>query len=293
MKYVFLAAFLWVSWHCQAYPVIKSKWSKPMIKLGEPVDLIVWTEYPARWQVVFPDSSHSFGSFICTGYVYSPTYSFDTLSIDTVRYTLVFFELDSTPVTIVPVTYFPPGDSLVLFTDSMRINLWELLPNPAPDTLQFIAITEAMPVYYAFNWIYWIIGSIAGLLIATAALLMVAPRIIRYYRKKKLQKRFLSFIQEFEQFTAQAKSSLKPEPLEKAYLLWKEMIQEITREPLTAQSGSEIARKQGMESLATVLFDLDVAVYSRKVGVSTPEALRLLREKAYDLLQQKLQELEK
>jgi hypothetical protein len=58
-------------------------------------------------------------------------------------------------------------------------------------------------------------------------------------------------------------------------------------------SGSEIAQKKGMENLSGVLFDLDIAVYSRKVAPNTPDALRNLREKAYEMLQQKLQELEK
>jgi hypothetical protein len=294
VRYLLFAAFWLLCSYGSAYPILKSKWSKPLVKLGEPVELLVWTEYPAKWQVLFPDSSYSFGSFLCTQYSYSPTFSFDTVSVDTVRYTLVYFELDSAPATAVAVTYYPPGeDSLVRTTDSMRLQLWELLPNPAPDTLQFLATTDSQPVDYAFNLLYWVLGLLACLLVLTAMGMMLAPRMIRHFRKKRLQKRFLQFVQDFEQLFSLSKATLNPEPLEKAYLLWKDMVQEISREPITALSGSEIAQKKGMENLSGVLFDLDIAVYSRKVAPNTPDALRNLREKAYEMLQQKLQELEK
>ncbi len=291
-RLIFLICLLSTQFSWAEEVSLTSKFSKPFAKLGEPFDLIVVARYPANWQIVFPDSSYSFPGFLCIGKKYGPTRSYGATSVDSVRYKLVTFDLDSQRKVALPVYFYPPDDSLSKVTDSLTFYLEELLPNPAPDTLQFIANGAFLPVDTMFNIYYWTAGGIISILVLGTLVLVFGPKVFAHFRKRKLIKQFAEFSRNFHEYQKRAQQETTPEPIEKAFISWKEWLQTLSGVKITALSGSELAGRKEFAELETLLKSLDRAVYSRKVPAELPQRLEELLSYAQNTMERKLIELE-
>lgn len=271
---------------------LKAQLSKPFAKLGEPFDLIVVARYPVHWQTVFPDSAYSFPGFVCLGKKYANTRSEGEFSVDSVRYRLSTFDLDSQRKIALPVYFYPPGDSLKKVTDSLPFYLQELLPNPAPDTLQFIANGTFLPIQPLFNVYYWAAGGSVSIVLLVTLFLLFGRKVLAYFKKQKLIKQYAEFSRTFYNYQKQAEQTPGPEPIERAFVAWKEWIQTLTEVKITALSGSELAGKKEFADLEGLLKALDRAVYSRKVPEDLPHKLAELLRHAQYSMERKLIELE-
>ncbi len=271
---------------------VDAKFDRPFVKLGEPVKFTVVAEYPVSWQVVFPDSGYNFGKLICTGFKPIRTVSRDSISVDSAEYTLVTFELDSILSLSLPIYFFPLGDSTVLWTPERKLALQELLPDPAPDTLQFIANVGALPPSLAFNTPYWIAGGVVLLIVLVILLLIFGPRVLRQIQKNRVKKYFILFIEEFERDQSAIRQSLDPDKVEQAYARWKKLLQQISKEPFAALTGSEIGSRMNDSQLNKALQEVDIAIYSRKVPEHILQQLGVLKQTAKAMLDRKLAELD-
>ena len=251
---------------------VKGEFLDDTLKIGYPVKYSLSVEYPSKWQVFFPDSSYSFGSFEFYSKTPFKTVSKDTLSLDSVVYELMSFELDSIQKIQIPVFRLLRGDTIEYLSNSDSILLKEYIEN-LPQELDLKENSEHRFIQDIFNTRLFLISIGVILIILILVAVLFGKRIIARWKVWKMKRRHKKFLEEIDLYIAMNKGDFDKNSIEKAIAIWKDYLTELEKKPYNTYSTKDFISNIENEDLQTSLKSLDAIIYG---GISSDKILDYL-----------------
>jgi hypothetical protein len=249
---------------------VKGYFSADSIKLGKPITFYLSAKYPQASNVLFPDSSFSFAPFEFQKKNFVATQTKDGFSYDSVAYTLATFEIDSIQTLKLPIFVVHPKDCTIVFSETDKVFFDKTVKN-LPDSVQL----EKVPLktntnYFNVSWLlnYPLLSIIIGALIVLLIVgwIIFGKRIRKYFKVKKLNKNYLSFVEQFNSSIEKAQSNFSSQSTEAALLVWKKYLEDLLDKPYTKYTTKEIREKENDSRLGESLGAVDKMIYANVQG---------------------------
>jgi hypothetical protein len=280
---------------CQSDNVnVKGRFNTDSVRLGEPIEYILSVKYPSELQVLLPDSTYNFAPFEYQKKILFATRTKNNISTDSIVYILNTFEIDSIQTLTLPVyvthnkdctQYFSNTDS-VLFTSLVK----QMPDSVSAEQLPLKINTAYNPVSWLFN--YPLFSIIIGILIvlAVATWLIFGKRIKRYLKVKRLNKKHLAFLQDFDNTVEKLKAGFSPEHAEQTLVVWKRYMEELLNAPYTKATTRELKEIEKNENLNLSLSIIDRSIYGR-IAPDSIDSFQFLKEFSQLKYTNKLEEI--
>jgi hypothetical protein len=272
---------------------VKGRFAADSIKLGKSITFYLSASYPAKSNVLFPDSSYSFAPFEFQSKNYATTKTKDGISYDSVAYTLTTFEIDSIQSLKLPVFEIHEKDCTAVFSETDMVIFQKVVPT-LPDTVQL----EKIPLktntnYVAVSWLlnYPLLSIIGAALILLLIIgwIIFGKRIRKYFRMKSLSKNYEIFVAQFQASIDQAQANFSSQSTEAALLVWKKYLENLMDRPFTKYTSKEIREREKDEKLGSALSAIDRMIYANMRGER--EHFLNLKNYSEDQFHRKLEEV--
>ena len=259
---------------------VKALQNKTRVKIGEPFSVSLFADYPSELQLLFPDSTFSFGNCLLRESRFFPTHTRNGISRDCVVYQLACFHPEPLQSFTIPVLEYRNGDTLRFPSNQIRFSVLS-----EPDSLpvvpgKFLEETSPAPVALKLNYPY-----IAAVFILVIGLLLLA----NFFFDKPVQKffylwlerrRFLRFIRTFEKMQSELEKDLGIQRMEAVIVLWKRYLQRLDGRPFLSFTSLEIARALPDQQLKKSLQEIDRWIYGGVEMENPGNCITVLKEKA-------------
>ena len=254
--------FIWLcsnSWAQELKPV--GKFQQDSVKIGMSIPYSLSLKYPKSMDVVFPDSLHDYSPFEYESRTYFPTKSDSIFSYDSAVYYISTFEIDNVQFLSLPVLVRNKRDSVTIFPEPDSVILIQLIQQ-LPDSVQLIENTSFLNTPLQFNYPYYIIGLIIIGVSALVALLIFGGTIRRKLLLRRLNKKYLKFIEEFDQMMEQLSNDNSNKAKEGLLIFWKSYLEKLEKKPYTKLTSKELVQLHNEnEELKFALQNIDKAIY--------------------------------
>lgn len=213
---------------------------EPETKVGAPIHYILKYKHKPMQEVLFPDSAYDFAPFELIDKQFFPTKTVGNTSIDSVVYTLATYETDTRQGLALPVfiaSSTNPDGKRAVFPKADSIDL-EPLIQAMPDSIRLFEDTQMAHVDKEFNYPYLLIAVGLIWLIIASIILFFGGTIRRSWKLRRLKKKHLQFVGNFERFISQGVKA----DVESAVALWKGYTGNLTSLPLASYTTKEISR---------------------------------------------------
>ncbi|KXX67724.1 hypothetical protein [Flammeovirga sp. SJP92] len=250
------------------------RFSTDSIMLGEEVKYTLRYEHSADAEVLFPDSTFNFAPFELLDKTYFPTRTTNGISVDCVEYTLSTYDIDSVYELGLPVWVYNQGekDSIVANLDGI---FFKDLIQVMPDSAQLYANVDFVPVHQEFNYPYLLIFIGVLVVIALVVLLGFGGKIKEYYRKKKLQKRYVQFL---HNYSSHLDGDMTVNNVEESVVIWKSFMASVIAIPIQAMTSKEAGLALHSKELEAQLKVLDRVIYAGQGEDEAKAVLEGLKE---------------
>lgn len=264
-----LSACLLVSVFSSAQEVkVRGHFSADSIQIGKPISYYLSARYPEKKTVLFPDSSYSFAPFEFLKKNYVPTVTKDGISYDSVIYTLTTFEIDSLQTLSLPVFVVEEQDCtrVVPITDTV---IFDKTVENLPDSTQLAKIPlKTNTNYWNVSWLlnYPLLSIIVGVVIILLIIgwLVFGRRIRQHFQRKRLEKKHLAFLENFNQWIERSESDGSAKSAETALFIWKKYIEDLVGRPYTKFTTKEISQYESDPRLMESLWAIDRMIYAQQ-----------------------------
>jgi hypothetical protein len=246
------------------------------IQIGNPIPYAFVVKRSSQTQILLPDSTYNFFPFELKKITYFTTQTKKNISVDSVLYEFVTFEVQPKLYLKLPVWLSHEKDSIhVQWTKLDSVALQEMVK-----TTPFISL-KANTNFYGwqeyFNYPYWIAGILVFLLVVFLVWLLLGRRIIKAYTMFQFNTRHAIFLNEFGRLSNRISSRQAVEDIEKSITLWKKHLEQIENKPYSSYTSKEINEQLKDSNLAEALKSIDKAVYGQEVSLEITQALKVLR----------------
>jgi hypothetical protein len=283
------------SWTAYAQEMsVVGRFKVDTVKLGEPIEYYVTAKYPSQWQILLPDSTLSFAPFEFQKKVYFQTRTKNNMSTDSVLYVLNTFEIDSIQTLKIPAFVVLPNDCTA-YESNIDTVFFKYLVSQVPDSLAADKLplktnTAYNPVSWLFN--YPVFSIIVGALIVISILawLIFGKKIRRHFTLKRLTKKHMEFIQNFDSAVEKLKGEFTPESAENSVIIWKKYMEDLVTKPYTKSTTRELKEIEHNETLVGALRVIDRSIYGR-IPPNTLDSFLNLKEFSQSQFNKKLEEL--
>ena len=263
------------------------------IKIGEETAYYLSARYPSNLTVLFPDSTNAYAPFEYLRKVYFPTSTAKGISADSAVYYLTTFEVDRVQRLSLPLYVVHEQDCTVMqsLADSLLITQFVA---QVPDTLSIDQLPLKMnaayqKVFYNFNfWMMMIIIAVLVVLLVVAWLIF-GKQIIRYFRARRLQKNHATFVNTYNAFLTDLKTTFSSPATESALYSWKRYMEQLEARPYTKLTTRETLNIIGQPALTDDLSRVDRAIYGHDTTVV--QSLENLKNFAEQQFHRKLKEV--
>lgn len=264
------------------------------LKIGEQTAFYLTARYPSDLTVLFPDSTHAFTPFEYQSKEYFLTRTTNGISADSAVYFLTTFEVDRVQYLDLPVYVVIDNDSTQVTSNADSVLITQFVAQ-VPDTVA----TEQLPlkmntayqkVFYDFN--IWLVIIILTILLALAILVWVlfGKKIQKHFLLKRMQKNHAYFLNTYNNFVAQLRTTFSPPTTESALVTWKRYMEQLEARPYTKLTTRETQRLVTEPALAEHLRRIDKAIYGHDTTVV--ESLENLKQFADQQFHRKLKEVQ-
>lgn len=284
-----------ISWVSSAQEIkVTSGFVKDSIAIGEPVEYYLTARYPESVMALFPDSTFKFTPFEFGKKRFFPTKTTGGISVDSAIYTLSTFEIDKVQYLSLPVYVTTARDCTAFDSSRDSVFLIEQIKIPASDTLAIKNLPLKSNTLYErvltqFNTLILLI--VLGVLLVAAVVgwIFYGKKIIRYFKIKKLEKKYQQFSQAFESEVTHINQGFTREKTERALSTWKKYLEQLERKPYTKLTTREVIKMDGDSSLGNSLSAIDKAIYGSQTQVTEP--LQTLKSVAEQRFTKKLEQI--
>jgi len=264
---------------------------KDSVKIGEAVHYTLTVRYPMDWQVIYPDSTFDFSPFEYYSKVYYPTRIDSIYAIDSVVYSLATFEIDLVQKLALPVFVLSRGDSLEMVPTADSVFLQEMV-TVLPDSVTLKSNVDYLPVHYATNYPYLMIGGGLCLVVLGVVFLIFGKTIKTKIRLYRLRKDFEKFSAKFENGINKLRTNQHNAHLiEEILVIWKKYMEGLENKPFTKYTSREIITAGYEKALGEVLQNIDRAIYGRLNDDQMHKNFESLEDMTLQLYQLKVKEV--
>lgn len=266
---------------------ITSGFVQDSVAIGEPVTYYLTARYPQSVMALFPDSTFKFSPFEFGDKRFFPTKTTNGISYDSAVYTVSTFEIDQTQFLNLPVYVTTARDCTAFESSRDSIFLIEQIKIPATDTVTLKSLTLKSNTLYErvftqFNTIILLIIIGVVLVAVIVSWIFFGKRIVRYFRIRKLNKKYRQFEQTFSKQAEDASLVFSREKTEFALSTWKKYLEQLERKPYTKLTTREVVKMDGDASLGNSLAMIDNAIYGNQTSIADPlQALRVIAEQRF------------
>lgn len=241
------------------------------IKIGEQTAYYLTARYPSSLTILFPDSTHSFGTFEYQKKEYFLTETTGGISVDSTLYYLTTFEVDREQSLRLPVYVVHASDCTIVRTSPDTVLITQLVAH-VPDTVSADQLplkmnTSYEEVQYDFN--FWMVVIIISAVIAIAVIvwLLFGKRIQRYFKAKRMRRNHALFSERYDALLAQLQKTFSTPVTESALAAWKKYMEQLESRPYSKLTTKETLRIVKEPALTEPLSKIDKAIYGHDTKV--------------------------
>jgi hypothetical protein len=263
------------------------KFQTDSIELGRPIDYFLSYHHTPSAEVFFPDTTYSFYPFEIIRRNIFPTSTINGVSLDSVVYTLVTFDISKNQKLSLPIYLLSKRDCTAVYSLADSVFLKEMIKTSV-DSLQLKTDTKLLPLSQQINYpkILTSLLSILGVVLIIYAFL---GRFIRkQYRLFLFGRRHKDFQTNYKKYT---RSTLDDQTIGKALVLWKKHLEWLEKRPYTSYTSKEIISRLPNEDLEEALREIDSAIYGGILSTQMPYSMNILLENAIELYKKRRKEL--
>lgn len=255
------------------------------VSLGEPVEVLLFYKHPPDQELIFPDSNFNYSPFEFVSKRYYPTATYDSISLDSVVYTLRTFADTNTYTIALPLTLFKGKDTLRLYSNADSIEFRPFIAFSS-DSLKLISNTQFLPLEKRFNYLILAIGFGVLFLLAALVYVLFGNSVFRQIKKYRMKLAHASFMRSYDSLIGTSEFSVKR--IEEALTLWKRYITSLDDKPYTTYTSAEIAFHLKREEVKKNLQNIDSAIYGGRKLSAAAEDFALLKKIAIELYQRNM-----
>lgn len=232
-------------------------------KLGERVGYVLKADYPASKQLIFPDSTFDFGSFVLLEKKTYISHTESDITQDSVVYYLSNFELDQSSYLTLPVYELNRYDSVMHFPLEAELKL-KLTLDSIPEQLVFKENNVYQSIEKKWNWMLF--GAIAFVVLVVLGALywLFADQIKKFWNERGEKRRWSKFQKQWQQASAQLEQNPTMEAADELIGLWKGYLESLTSLPIREWTSSEIGEKLGDMQVFNSLRAIEMIIYAGK-----------------------------
>jgi len=257
------------------------------IELGRPIDYALSYHHNPSAEVFFPDTTYNFYPFELIRRNIFQTLTTNGVSIDSVVYTLVTFEITKNQKLGLPIYVLSKRDCTMVYSLTDSVFLKEMIKTSV-DSLQLKTDTKLLVLSQQVNYpkIFTYILGILGVVLTIYALF---GRFIRkQYTLFLFSRRHVDFLANYKKFT---RSTLDDVTIGKTLVLWKKHLEWLEKRPYTSYTTKEIVSRLPSARLEDALREVDSAIYGGILSTQMPSAMNTLLDKATELYKNRREEL--
>ena len=247
------------------------------IKIGQPVNYALSFHHSSKVELLFPDSSYQFYPFEFISKKYFPTESKDSLSLDSVIYTLRTFEVKKTLELSLPVFIIDQGDTGKLFSTTDKIDIQQAFA-VVPDTLIFKSDANYKKVNLVYNYPYYFTAAVIGFILLILFYFIFGKAVLRNYRLYIIYKNHVQFLRAFDKLHKELEFSPNLLAMEKILGEWKDYLTKLEQKPINTFTTTEIIALFNKEELKENLQKVDRSIYSGSITGEPHIALFVLKK---------------
>lgn len=263
------------------------KFQTDSIELGRQIEYTLSYHHHPSAEVFFPDTTYNFYPFEIINRKMYPTVTTNGVSVDSVIYTLVTFDISKNQKLRLPIYLLSKRDCTAVYSLADSIFLKEMIKNPV-DSLQLKTDVRLLALSQQVNYPK-ILTYILGLLGLVLIIYAFFGRFIRkQYTLFLFGRRHKDFQTNYKKFT---RSTLDDVTIGKALVLWKKHLEWLEKRPYTSYTTKEIISRLPNERLEEALREVDSAIYGGILSTQMPSSMEILLEKATELYKNRREEL--
>jgi len=257
------------------------------IELGRPIDYSLSYHHNPSAEVFFPDTTYNFYPFEIIRRNIFQTLTTNGVSIDSVIYTLVTFEITKNQKLGLPIYVLSKRDCTMVYSLTDSVFLKEMIKTSV-DSLQLKTDTKLLVLSQQVNYPK-ILTYILGILGVVLTIYALFGRFIRkQYTLFLFSRRHVDFLANYKKFT---RSTLDDVTIGKTLVLWKKHLEWLERRPYTSYTTKEIVSRLPSARLEDALREVDSAIYGGILSTQMPSAMNTLLDKATELYKNRREEL--
>lgn len=245
------------------------------VRIGEPTQYSLVLKHPKTTEIYFPDSASNFYPFEFISKKYFPTFTIDSISTDSVVYTLRTFEVREMLEMGLPVQVVHDDDTSRIFAIPDQIVVKQYIREDM-DSLQLKTTSELFPMKGKINYPYILIFAGIGLLLVWMLYRVFGKTILRNYRLYNMYKNHIQFIRDFENMKNECLEDPSILRIEKALGAWKDYLSELEQEPIYTYTTTEIISLYNQDELKQSLQEIDRYIYKGEIASNTADVLDTL-----------------
>ncbi len=233
---------------------------KDSIKIGEELPYSLCVSYPRNFDIIFPDSTFDYSPFEYLSKEYFPTISDSSISVDSVVYYLMTFEIDSVQYLQLPVFLKQTEDSASIYTQQDSVILFHVIEQ-IPDSLNLKENTAFLIVPLQFNYPVFLISMGILLIIIILIFTFFGNRISRIIHLFLMRRQYRKFVERFYfqlGNLARGQAGIFPEELLSS---WKKYMEKLEKEPYTKMTSKELIQLHSDQRLKENLRSIDRYIY--------------------------------
>ncbi|GAA4296967.1 hypothetical protein [Nibribacter koreensis] len=251
---------------------------KDTVEVGQTVRYVLRSVHAPEAELVFPDSTFKFTPFELVKKEFYPTRTQGTKSIDSTIYVLRTFSLSPVQKLQVYARLFFQGDTLQLNTLPDSVVLRQLVTT-VTDPLPLRSDTKLTPVPEMFNYLYWGLGILAGLILIGGIWGLFGRSIVTRYRLYVLQKYQTQFQSRFQNTIDRFQRTRTLEQLERGTTLWKNYLTRLEEQEISSFTTKEITTfYEEDERVGNALKVCDRAIYGNIISDDISEVTDALHQ---------------
>lgn len=257
------------------------------IELGRPIDYALSYHHNPSAEVFFPDTTYNFYPFEIIRRNIFQTLTTNGVSIDSVIYTLVTFEITKNQKLGLPIYVLSKRDCTMVYSLTDSVFLKEMIKTSV-DSLQLKTDTKLLVLSQQVNYpkiLTYILGILGVVLIIYA---LFGRFIRKQYTLFLFSRRHVDFLANYKKFT---RSTLDDVTIGKTLVLWKKHLEWLEKRPYTSYTTKEIVSRLPSARLEDALREVDSAIYGGILSTQMPSAMNTLLDKATELYKNRREEL--
>ena len=268
----------------------KGHFFQDQLKIGEEISYALSVRYDKNLNILFPDSTYSFGTFEYNSRAWFKTKSDSTHSFDSIVYQLSTFEIDSVQYLQLPVFILNNEDSLAIFSAIDSIHLVQVVTE-IPESPEFLENTDLVNIDKQFNYPYFLIGLGILIFLAFIIALFFGKQLLKAWKAYRMKRTHRKFIEQFFYLMRDVSGNNPNNTPEHVLAVWKKYLERLEKKPISKLTTKEILVLHNNGQLRDNLRLIDRSIYGGEKGNDLFAGFDYLMKFSIEIYEQKIKEI--